>query len=370
MPAPRLDPRGISTEGATTALGLTQLDASIGKVRLNITCNDCSSPGMEDLSHLLSTKEAADAATQVANMLFNYMAEMLGGEYLQARFDMLLNDAEHLCPISPVYQPAYLTPEYAPFERPRHESSIRLLVLLGISAGIVIFTVLFVMICVRCFVRRRHSSWIRTLEGGKVQALLQLQTQERTKELALNSLSRSLFRSAVVPLCLRWGMPVIVLANVGFFLSGHLSLVATVNIEAHLAEQEFSVENFFEFSMLRSTIEIWNAGGKELAVMIFIFSVIWPYAKQLITLVVWFLPPKALSISRRGSTLLWLDTLAKWSMIDIITLIVTIAAFRISIRSPAVGFLPDDFYSLDLLVVPMWVRHRLLASAIFVPRFF
>ena len=67
-----------------------------------------------------------------------------------------------------------------------------------------------------------------------------------------------------------------------------------------------------------------------------------------------------ISISKQRSTLLWLDTLAKWSMVDIMTLIVTVAGFRISIRSPDVGFLPDDFYSLDLLVVPMWV------SALFV----
>ena len=355
MPAPALDARGISKEAAISSLGLTHIDASIGRVKLNVTCNDCTSPGMDSLSDLLSTQEAADAATDVANMLFDYMTELLGGEYLQARFDMLLNDAEHLCPVSPSYQPGYQTPEYAPFESPRQESSFRVLILLGISAGIIIFSVLFVMTCVKCFVRRRHRRWVRTLEGRKVQALLQLQAQESTKETALNDLSQSLFRSSVVPLSVRWSMPVIILGNVGFFLSGHLSLGATVNIEAHLAEQEFSVKNFFEFSMLRSTLEIWDAGGKELAVMIFIFSVIWPYTKQLITLVVWFSPPKVLSVSRRGSTLLWLDTLAKWSMVDIMTLIVTVAGFRISIQSPDVGFLPEDFYSLDLLVVPMWV---------------
>eukprot|EP00977_Amphora_coffeiformis_P009398 scaffold2179_cov165-Amphora_coffeaeformis.AAC.2 len=354
IPAPELDARGISKEETISSLGLTQLDASIGKVKLNVTCNDCTSPGMYSLSDLLSTQEAANAATDVANMLFDYMTGLLGGEYLQARFDKLLNDAEHLCPVSPKYELGYLTPDYAPFQSPRQESSLRLLMLLGISTGIIFFSVLFVMTCVKCFVLRRHRRWIRTLQGKKVQAILQLQTQESTKEAALNDLSLSLFRSAVVPWSVRWSMPVIILGNVGFFLSGHLSLGATVNIEAHLAEQEFSVKNFFEFSMLRSTLEIWDAGGKELAVMIFIFSVIWPYTKQLITLVVWFTSPKILSISYRGSVLSWLDTLAKWSMVDIMTLIVTVAGFRISIQSPDVGFLPDDFYSLDLLVVPMW----------------
>ena len=41
-------------------------------------------------------------------------------------------------------------------------------------------------------------------------------------------------------------------------------------------------------------------------------------------------------------------------MIDIFVLVITIAAFRVSIQSPDVGFLPSEFYSLDLLVVPLW----------------
>lgn len=355
LPAPALDARGISKAGELSSLALTKLDASIGRVRLNVTCNDCTSPGMDDLSNLLSTTEAADAATDVANMLFDYITNMLGGDYLQDRFDMLLNDAEHKCPISPLYDPGYVAPEYAPFESPEQETSLRALILLAISAGIIIFAVLFVMTCVKCIVRRRHRRWIRRLEGRKVQALLQLQLKQISKETELNEASQSLFRSGEVPVYIRWGMPVVILGNIGFFLSGHLSLGATVNIEAHLAEQEFTVENFFEFSMLRSTLEIWDAGGKELAVMIFIFSVIWPYTKQLITMAVWFASPRVLPISRRGSTLLWLDTLAKWSMVDIMSLIVTIAGFRISVKSPEVGFLPPNFYGLDLLVVPMWV---------------
>lgn len=362
MPAPRLDARGIREHGEALSLGLTKLDVSVDRVKLNVTCNDCSSPGMADFSKLLSTEEAADAATETSNMLLDYMTQLLGGDFLQTQFDMLLNDAARMCPSSHLYDPAYESPEYAPFESPEQVGSLRTLILIGISSGIVIFSVLAIMTCVKCVVRRRHRRWIRTLEARKVQALFQLQAREKTKEESLNYNSRSLFRSEHVPLFVRWFMPVVILGNIGFFMSGHLSLGATVNIEAHLAEQEFSVKNFFEFSMLRSTLEIWDAGGKELAVMIFIFSVLWPYIKQIMTMGVWFAPPSLLSISRRASTLLWLDTLAKWSVVDIMTLIVTVAGFRISIQSPDVGFLPDEFYSLDLLVVPMWGKYLRLSD--------
>jgi Paraquat-inducible protein A len=130
--------------------------------------------------------------------------------------------------------------------------------------------------------------------------------------------------------------------------------------------------------MGRSTVEIWNAGGKVLAILILLFSGIWPYTKQAITLVLWFASPRTVSVEKRGSLLLWLDTLAKWSIVDIFVLIVTVAGFRVSVRryaavtrtvprlafmlrciSPIERFspgliLPDNFYSVNLLVVPMW----------------
>lgn len=158
-----------------------------------------------------------------------------------------------------------------------------------------------------------------------------------------------------IPLWIRYGMPIVILGNIALFLSGHLNLGATVNIEAKIGGETIKVDKFFEFSMATSTIDIWKAGGEELAILILIFSCIWPYTKQLMTLALWFTPTSWVPVSRRGSVLVWLDWLAKWSMIDIFVLIISLAAFRVSVNSPTnVAFLPDDFYSLDLLVVPLW----------------
>lgn len=84
--------------------------------------------------------------------------------------------------------------------------------------------------------------------------------------------------------------------------------------------------------MGRSTVEIWNAGGKALAILILLFSGVWPYTKQLITLFLWFATPRTVSVKKRGSILMWLDTLAKWSIVDIFVLIVTVAGFRVSVQ--------------------------------------
>jgi uncharacterized paraquat-inducible protein A len=65
--------------------------------------------------------------------------------------------------------------------------------------------------------------------------------------------------------------------------------------------------------------------------LILIFSGIWPYTKQILTILLWFAPTATCSVSSRGSVLLWLDVLAKWSMIDVFVIITTIAAFRVTI---------------------------------------
>lgn len=78
--------------------------------------------------------------------------------------------------------------------------------------------------------------------------------------------------------------------------------------------------------------KIDTAGGEELAILIFLFSFIWPYTKTLLTMFLWFTSPSTVSVGRRGSILLWLDFLAKWSSIDIFVLIVTIVGFRVSVQ--------------------------------------
>lgn len=100
---------------------------------------------------------------------------------------------------------------------------------------------------------------------------------------------------------------------------------------------------------------MWKAGAKELAIMIAIFSGVWPYTKQLISLLMWLINPSLISCKKRGSILHCLDLLGKWSMVDVFVLLTTLASFRITIESPShVAYLPGGFYEVNMLVVPLW----------------
>jgi len=354
IPAPLLDSRGIRLKDSEITATMAEIAASISRLNLNISCVECSSPGMMEFTELLSTKEAQNDATDVVNSLLDSITQLIEGNFMQVKIDRFLAEAARKCPHSPEYLSSPSTIEYEPFNMPQNESDITYLMLLGAVTLGLIASIAILIFWIKCLVRRRHRRWLAKLPKGQLANLERLQKKEESIEAKLNATTTSMFKSAEVPRVVQWGMPVVILGNIGLFLSGHLSLGATVNIEAQIAGETIRVEQFFEFSMAKSTMDIWNAGGKELAILILIFSGIWPYTKQLITLVVWFTPPSWVSISRRGSILLWLDWLAKWSMIDIFVLVISIAAFRVSIQSPGVLFLPDDFYSIDLLVVPLW----------------
>jgi hypothetical protein len=353
IPAPELDVTGVRLENQEVTAALAGFTGSIQDLNLNVTCNECSSPGMEDMSDLLMTLQAQRSVkTSMTNMMNDILGPVLV-DLAQFQIDRMLSEAPTKCPHRLEYNPDAVI-EYQELRAVDTDSDLTYLMLWGIVALVLIVATGVVMFIVRAAVQRRHQRWVSSIPKFQKHYLFQAQARDDAMERELNATTTSMFSSPDVPLLLRLSMPFVILGNIGLFLSGHLSLGATVNIEAQIAGEVLRVEDFYQFSVARSTIDIWNAGGKALALLILIFSGIWPYTKQLITLVVWFLPTSALSVSNRGAILLWMDWLAKWSMIDIFVIVVTIAAFRVSIQSPGVSFLPEDFYNIELLVVPMW----------------
>jgi hypothetical protein len=355
IPAPELDPRGVRTMSSEATASLSGLEVHIGQLIMRAECTNCSSPRMSELTTMLSDPQVQEETTEVANALLDYVTQLLGGNFLQTQLDRMLTDAARRCPHNPLFEDLNAAPlSYEAFEAPDSSYGTSYLVLLGglVLASLIIFSI--VIFIVRAIVRRRHSRWLQKLPPYQIKRLAWQQKQESTWEDQLNNATTSMFKSQYVPCTVQWLVPIVILGNIVFFLSGHLSLGATVNITAEIAGEKFTIDKFFEFSIARSTIDIWNAGGQGLAILILIFSGIWPYTKLLMTLTIWFMSPSRLSVSKRGSILLWLDWLAKWSMIDVFVLVICIAAFRVSIESPDTSYLPEDFYSIEMMVIPLW----------------
>jgi len=355
IPAPQLDRRGVRLPESDPTAALKNLFLSLSEMNLNISCVDCSSPQIEEFAALLSTQEGAEDLYTVGTSLLDYATKLLGGEFLQMQIDRRLNTARRNCPHREGYVENGSAVKYEDFASPRNkDTAIAFLITLLITAACLIAAVLLVIAFVKYIVTIRSKRWVETLSPEKVILLQKLQKGSLQKEMALNRSTKSMFNAREIPLLVRISIPLILLGNIAFFLSGHLSLGGTVNVDVKVGGDVINISNFFEFSIAQSVLDIWRAGGKALAILIIIFSGVWPYTKQLVTLFLWFAPTGMVSISRRGSIFIWLDALAKWSMIDVFVLILSLVAFRVSIQSPDIDFLPNDFYSVDLMVVPMW----------------
>jgi Paraquat-inducible protein A len=324
LPAPALDKYGFRDEGVDPSASLADLAASIAKLGFRTTCFECTSPGLRNFT--TAGSEDIDAVT---NRVLDYALDVIGGPYAQVQIDRALNNAARRCPHSAEYDPTFTATEYAAFEHDYNSSSTSFLLMILMVIGILLVGLIALVWARRCFVRARHRRLLKSLPDRQLCLLQKQQERGKKREKEENAVSRSLFQSsASIPAYVRFLMPLVIVGNMGLFLSGHLSLGATVNIYLQLAGQSISIEQVFSFSIAQSTIDIWNAGGQALACFILIFSGIWPYTKQIISLVLWFAPPSRVSIATRGSILLWLDSLAKWSMVDIFVLLVSLAGFR------------------------------------------
>lgn len=327
IPPPPLDRHGVRIEGSEPSAALTDVDINAKKLNLRLNCHNCSSPALLDLSESLAAPKSAEEITDVVNRLLGSITSSFKGGYIQDRINRILVEAPKRCGHTDAYDINPTPATYEFFEYRKDQSS---------SSFTTLLVVILIPICfalasalgVRQVVLKRHQNWLVALPSERVFLIQQIQEKEEQKDAELDELTQSMFRSQDIPLFVRQLIPIVVLINIGFFLSGHLNKGGRVMIDFVFAGETFQLDNFYTFSIGQSTVDMWHNGGKELAMLILLFSGVWPYTKQLITLALWFLPPSVVSCSRRGQFLVWLDILAKWSMVDIIVMLITVVGFR------------------------------------------
>ncbi|GKY93773.1 hypothetical protein MPSEU_000344500 [Mayamaea pseudoterrestris] len=356
IPSPTLDEFGLRQQDSDVTLSLPDLAVSIASMNFTVDCTNCSSTKMEEFAAMISSATLhADVVRSATNVVNTLVKKMSGrASFLQTTLDRLVVDAARFCPHSPEYDLNATKTIYSSAAIPQDNSNLEYMIALLATMIVIAIILPLLYLSVRTCVRKRHRSWLSSLSKEQILVVYENQTREKEDEAAVNNGSRSLFRSFEIPAIIRWFAPVALLGNIALFLTGHLSKGGTVELHIDVGGQKIAFTDFYTFSIAQSGIELWNAGYKPLAMLMLIVSGVWPYAKQLITIILWFLPPKLLSTKRRGSILLVLDFLAKWSMVDVFVMIVCLAAFRVQITSPDLSFVPDALYQIDIMVVPVW----------------
>ena len=354
IPAPALDSSGIRMDGVDPTMYLEKLVVAASKISLDIKCISCTSPQLEDLVSLLAVASAFTDLTEVLNGLLASLTNLIGGKNIQIQIDQYLNNAARKCPSSKSFSASFSSPQYDAFEYSRlpvPDDFLR-------KFAIVLATLFFLLAAVTVFVRRgakrRFKDWMTSASPNDILALKTKHTSEEMREEKLNAETTSMVMSGSIPRYVRMLVPLIIIANILLFLSGHISTGAEIDVIVNVFGEPLTLSQVFSFSLAESIRDMWSSGAKGLAIFICIFSGVWPYSKQLISFVLWFAPPSRVSVSRRLNILLWLDTLGKWSFVDILVLIMSLAAFRVSVLSPALAILPQPLYSAELVVIPCW----------------
>ena len=242
MPAPALDARGVRKPGSSSSLALANLAMVVAELKPSVRCVSCTSPGMHELAELVSNPEAVEDITEVANRMLEYVTQLVGGPFLELQLDRLLNDAARKCPHDPRYEVDPKPLQYKPlFDEPK-DNSLAYIVTFGLVVLGLLLTVGILVAVVRYGVRRRHNYWVQTISNPQAMLVLQQQAREMELEKAIDSNTESMFKSQDIPRFVRWIMPLVILGNIAFFLSGHLSLGATVDIDGEFAGEKVGTE--------------------------------------------------------------------------------------------------------------------------------
>jgi hypothetical protein len=156
--------------------------------------------------------------------------------------------------------------------------------------------------------------------------------------------------------------------NVLVFLAGHLSTGAEVDMQLEVAGSSIAARALFQFSLGGSLKDMWTAGARQLAVLIGLFSGVWPYAKLFAMAYCWCARGGGgrggLGARRRGAVLIGLDVMGKWSLIDVYVLVMTMMAFRLQISSPSYRIFPPGFYLVNLQVTPVFGLYAFLMALV------
>jgi hypothetical protein len=336
-------------------VGLANHTISIDNATLDIECVSCTSPSFDDLLYELYSQDSEEAS----EVLKETADRVINGDFLQVFLDQVVADSAKQCPHRIEYDPKATTAEFLKnpgkslgFEEQLERDTKA--VYFNVANSVIAGCLLIIGVVGKWITRRRNRKWVASLQGEGRYLLEWQQEKERAREERLNRTTTSLFQSPFITKKIRLAVPIYLLVNTGLYMGAHLGVLSTVDVDASLAGEAFTIHNFLTFSFIESTKRTYYNGGSEMAVLMWIFTGIWPYVKIIISLLLWMLPPTKLSVSRRGRILLWLDALARLSIIDVFTMVLGVAIILVYAGGPSDDVLgaDDALYLMKVIVVP------------------
>eukprot|EP00536_Pseudo-nitzschia_multiseries_P008117 jgi/Psemu1/325071/estExt_fgenesh1_pg.C_2000022 len=163
----------------------------------------------------------------------------------------------------------------------------------------------------------------------------------------------SIFHSIKIPEAIKYLIPATIIGTVIIFISSNSSVGASVDVTVQAGPHSLHSAGLFEFSLTKTSKELYLAGIYPLLILVVCFSGIWPYAKLWLMLHSWMTP--CADQHKRERYLLMLDSFGRFSLVDNYVLILFVVAFRFHL-----GF--GDDLDLEVFVSPVYGFYSFLAA--------
>ena len=110
----------------------------------------------------------------------------------------------------------------------------------------------------------------------------------------------------------------------------------------------------YDLTFVGSIRDAWNANVEFLAILIIVFSGIWPYAKNIILIMIWYIP---MTDSARSYVLLWLTRLSKYTLVDVFAVVIVLVGVQLDLNvggTVAITRAEARFAILAFLLATVW----------------
>jgi hypothetical protein len=165
----------------------------------------------------------------------------------------------------------------------------------------------------------------------------------------------SLLMNPKLPLFVRLLMPFLLFVNISMFFSSNSSIGASVFAKFSIGDDKLvSLPSMFDFGLINSIHDMYEAKAYFLAGLIAVMSCAWPYLKLVLMVITWILPSSILGKKKREGILKLLDALGKWSLVDSFVMILMLVAFHIAISFPTVSSQVKAPLTIFLYVYPAY----------------
>ena len=145
----------------------------------------------------------------------------------------------------------------------------------------------------------------------------------------------SLFLHPHISIFWRIFIPLSIIGTMALFVSSNSSTGASVFVVFEIGRR-IQIPSLFDFGLINSVRDMWEAGVYPLSIIIALFSGIWPYLKLVLMLISFVLPTSLFNKKKRGTILRILDATGKWSILDSYVMILMLVAFHFHITFPVI----------------------------------